>query len=64
MVDVDVKIHNALRSARLLNTWWLPGAMRDAPPLSRLHVVASTEGSRLERHLLGALQLGSCSTKG
>lgn len=34
LVDVDVKTHNVLRNARLLNTWWLPGAMRNAPPLS------------------------------
>ena len=33
MVGGNVKIHGVLRNVRLLNTWWLPGAMHDAPPL-------------------------------
>ena len=34
MVGEDVKTYVVLRNVRLLNTWWLPGAMHDAPPLS------------------------------
>jgi hypothetical protein len=38
------------RNTRLLNMWWVPEATM--PHLIHLHVVAPTEGPRLERHFV------------